>query len=705
MKWNKSNLYHSPIFFLGILCITLKEIISATKYTNTINRDQLKEKNIFQSRKEIQNSIRGSEKVFQKQSSTIDKLNHKSNIMNTERNGKQNEVTMQVRGRVANLLRRVYGEENAHVRRAIEEIETSTYRSQTGLRADPTFIVPYENHPYDHSDDFDNENNAELKSSKRTQSRNLQENASSLQPIRITAITTAMDARLNDFNEKQINFLKKKVIPQTLEFWSSALHVVPVSGPLVINKAELSNRLYCGDSEFTEVPQSHLTEGIPDTDLVLYISAQPSTRFCGPSTLAVAVACNFDQYDRPIAGAVNFCLDQLDLDEEGNASESITQDNVDVAIHEAAHVLAMSSNSYRFFYDSEIGRPRTRRPFSSMTVTCVDGQQKSLVVPAENTLKFFIGSNSQRYASIVTPKVLAVIRNQFDCQEMEGAPLENQPTGSQSCTGDHWEERLFYPEALSGVISPTTNILSPLTLALMEDSGWYMANYSFAQVSPWGHGAGCDFVYNKCIDSSSGEALVPDFGRGYFCNKANSRGCSTAHTHKMACTVIDYSLYFPPNPPPNQFQYFPNDPTLGGPRQADFCPLYGSTYSGLSAEQLDCRIDANKDILNIFGEYYGEQSKCFETSTGEGRCYQAQCIRNERVLKVQLRNSWETCTHDFEEIPIKSASGVFDGTLICPRLSSVCPDLFCPVNCAGRGECNISTNPSFFKLMFCIQDN
>lgn len=597
------------------------------------------------------------------------------------------------KGRIGNLLHRVYGLENKHVRRSISDIEESSYRSQTGLRLNPDHIVPYHNHPYDilqkrNATRSANRNLQDKEDKEKDEITDVEADASTgvFRPIRITAFTEAMDAKMNDFNIKQISFLKEEVIPRTIEFWESALLVVPVQGNLPIDRGELSQRLYCGDSEFTQVPEEHLNEGVPDSDLVLYISAQPSTRFCGPSTLAVAVACNFDQFDRPTAGAVNFCLDQVELNEDGSASESQIQDNVDVAVHEAAHVLAMSSNSYRFFYDSGTGFPRTRRPFSSLAVKCVDGTEKNLVVPSESTLKFFIGSNTQRYASIVTPKVLAVARNQFNCQEMEGAPLENQPTGSQSCTGDHWEERLFYPEALSGVISPTTNILSPLTLALMEDSGWYMANYTFSQVSPWGHGAGCDFVFEKCITSENGIEVVPEYSKGYFCHEANARACSPAHTHKMACTVIDYSLYFPPNPPPPQFQYFSGDANLGGPRQADFCPVYGSTYSGLSAEQLDCRIDSNKDILNIFGEYYGEQSKCFETSTGEGRCYQAQCILSERVLKVNLRNTWETCTHDFEEISIKSASGVFDGTLVCPRLASVCPDMFCPANCAGRGE-------------------
>ena len=70
-----------------------------------------------------------------------------------------------------------------------------------------------------------------------------------------------------------------------------------------------------------------------------------------------------------------------------------------------------------------------------------------------------IDDRGRRFATIVTPKVTAIARNQFDCQSLSGAALENQPTRAESCVGDHWDERLFYPEALSGVISPTTNIL------------------------------------------------------------------------------------------------------------------------------------------------------------------------------------------------------------------------------------------------------
>ena len=103
-----------------------------------------------------------------------------------------------------------------------------------------------------------------------------------------------------------------------------------------------------------------------------------------------------------------------------------------------------------------------------------------------HTMKFLQGENGQRHAAIVTPKVRAVPRNQSDCPSLEGATLENQPTGNDSCAGDqHWDEHDYYPEALSGLISPITNTLSHLTLALVEDSGWHWANYMQGGMSPW----------------------------------------------------------------------------------------------------------------------------------------------------------------------------------------------------------------------------
>lgn len=41
---------------------------------------------------------------------------------------------------------------------------------------------------------------------------------------------------------------------------------------------------------------------------------------------------------------------------------------------------------------------------------------------------------------------------------------------------------------------------SRLTLALMEDTGWYRANYSVAGPLHWGKVLGCAFAMRSCAD-------------------------------------------------------------------------------------------------------------------------------------------------------------------------------------------------------------
>ncbi len=139
-------------------------------------------------------------------------------------------------------------------------------------------------------------------------------------------------------------------------------------------------------------------------------------------------------------------------------------------------------------------------------MVCVDGVERTLVLPDKDTMKFFIATSGQRYASIVTSKAATVARNQFDCQDLEGAQLENQPTGENSCTGDYWDERMLYPEALSGVNLPTTNVLSPLTLALLEDLGWYRGNHTKANGL-------CAFfgICRACVCALEGSSLTHPF--------------------------------------------------------------------------------------------------------------------------------------------------------------------------------------------------
>ena len=344
-------------------------------------------------------------------------------------------------------IKRIYGKENAHVRDAIHQIETeSTQYFRTGIRADPSFEVDYANHPL----------------RKRKNRELVTEDESAFKPMRISFVTDSLDSQRDAFNGAKIDFIKGEVINRMAKFWSETLSAIPV-GTLKIQSGELIDSMYCGHPDFTRVPTEHISTGVADTDVILYVSASSNAIFCGATTLAVAVACNVDDFDRPTAGSINFCLDQIKLDSDGTAHESVIQDNVEVAIHEAAHVFGMSRNSLRYFWDSETGERRTERPFKPTTVECVTGTTQFLTLPDTDTLQILTAENGQRFATIVTPKVRTVARNQFNCQDLEGGQLENLPTSSSSCYGSHWDERLYYPELLSGIASPNEMFLSPLS--------------------------------------------------------------------------------------------------------------------------------------------------------------------------------------------------------------------------------------------------
>ena len=228
---------------------------------------------------------------------------------------------------------------------------------------------------------------------------------------------------------------------------------------------------------------------------------------------------------------------------------------------------------------------------------------------------------------------------------------------------------------------------SSTALAFFEDSGWYFANYNNSALSPFGHGAGCDFVRKPClVQDNQGQTSVPDYGRGFFCSEASVVGCSPSNHYKVACPIFDYSP-FDFSPPPLAFQYFSN-PNYGSYAQTDYCPVYALRFDSRQINELDCRDPLNLDETGSstgLGEEVGRDSLCFENNFGYAICYKHKCDTNTRRLSVSAFGSWFECETDFQEIaPIVGSNF----KIICPRLATACPEMFCPLNCEGRGTCN-----------------
>src|SRR5690349_11266657 len=87
---------------------------------------------------------------------------------------------------------------------------------------------------------------------------------------------------------------------------------------------------------------------------------------------------------------------------------------------------------------------------------------------------------------------------------------------------------------------------SYFTLALLEDSGWYKADYSKAENMMFGRGQGCAFIYESCIDPKTKRAKFPEF-----CDEADADVCSFERNYVAKCSLTRRDV-------PRAFDYFGN---------------------------------------------------------------------------------------------------------------------------------------------------
>jgi len=382
--------------------------------------------------------------------------------------------------------------------------------------------------------------------------------------------------------------------------------------------------------------------------------------------------------------------------------------SVGVAMHEIGHVLGISSDSLAYFRHPITGQALTPRPFEISTVTCVNGDKiQYLGMPSSEVLQERVvssattngGGDKLRYYEVVTPTVQRVVKNQFNCPTLLGARLENQQDGTD-CFGSHWDERLYYTEIMGAVFSKSMNVLSPLTLAYIESSGWYRVNYEskYVQLSTFGHGAGCDFINGQCIDGSNG--TVSETFTEMFCNSPTTiidqrvdvetsgpQTCDPSHTQKTYCDLVNTDEMMGGailDEPPMEYQYFADQPGLRPYTllMADYCPV--PHLEGHSCFEYDGRYGITNEMEAV-GETYGPNSRCIETdgTRSYSLCLESVCNDELGVVQLYAGNELRTCEYDGQIF-----DNVYDNVSIkCPKAALICPSLFCPSNCSGRGKC------------------
>ena len=538
---------------------------------------------------------------------------------------------------------------------------------------------------------------------------------SSFSPLRIKFDTRILESRLGESlgRDNAIDEILN-ALPKAANQWARHLHTVSVRGDITVEK-DICFGVY--GNAFEEI-------SFGGADLIIIVSAEDELfdydgvstfPICGGSTLALASACTLDQFDRPIVGFMNFCLDH-DVSENLEYLQDIYQGFLDVdlkddhiqipkasvATHELGHVLGFTSWMFKYFRNED-GTPRTPRPFESATIACSPDGEKTGVLPSSNTIKSTIDSATGKlFYNIVTPRVSQVAQNLLGCNEVEGARLAD----GAECYGSHWHERLFLGELLSPVLtSSSENTLSPLTLALMEDTGWYRVDYRGVDTPVYGLGAGCQFATESCIQDDE----VPEWGRDMFCDYPLSFGwdgrisgfslnhviCDPSHRWWTLCDLWDsttvpesWSLQFPES----SERYFTNENLVTSFDNADSCPI------AVRSLGYDCTQENDEYFPYYAGEVVGENSRCVVASEilGSGArsyrpaCMATRCDSDTRKVVILLGGAEEhICQNDGDTIEQDDGS-----ELTCPRLSAICPHLAtCPAACSGRGACDYETSP------------
>ena len=419
-----------------------------------------------------------------------------------------------------------------------------------------------------------------------------------------------------------------------------------------------------GVSEWSECETLGRAEngGVKQTDFLIYTQAIQTEDCAIPNrkngALAWASTCHIDpQTERPISGFINICPSILPrYQESGDLTEQLT-----TVVHEIGHALGFTSTLMALWRD-ESNKPRTKRDQCGIP-PILSYKNFQVMLPGNETLHF-PNPNNVKTAWVVTPNVKQAARKFFACNSLVGVPLENQ--SPYPIWGAHWEERVLGTELMSGTLNAVVKgePLSPLTLALFEDTGWYRANYDSEFVShpTWGLAQGCLFLQSPCI-WDGGPIAHP------FCITSGQFGCSSDLRSVAECNLQRHKQRIP-----EQFRYF-DDPYLGGEwTMADYCPFYGPKNRMLCSRTPDTDLDTlevfgDTDVacFEVVGSLSAPEQKLYQTSSTAG-CFRYTC-ESDHVMVYLANGDQARCDEEHQT----SSLSTVNASIKCPNRLVLCP--------------------------------
>ncbi|GET86507.1 GP63, leishmanolysin [Leishmania tarentolae] len=420
--------------------------------------------------------------------------------------------------------------------------------------------------------------------------------------------------------DEKRDILVNHLVPQAVQLHTDRLKVRQVQAKWKVTEM-------VGEScRGFKLPEAHITEGLSNTDFVLYVASVP----CNSGALAWGLTCQVFPDGRPAVGVINIPA--------ANIASRYNQAVTRVVAHEMAHALGFS-----------------RKLFEAAgmlhNISNVRGKPDSVPVINSST-------------------VMAKARQHYGCDTLEY--LEMEDAGGKSYVGDHIKMRNAKDELMAANV--TAGYYTALTMAVFQDLGFYQADFSMAEVMPWGKDAGCTFLSEKCMEKN-----ITKWPK-MFCNSTEQIfRCPTNRLALGSCVITRNKTAVP-----KYFQYFTKAPLSGSSALMDYCPVVMPHSKG-SCAQSDSKASTHLKAFNLFsdaarcidGVFMPKRLKGTESlaTPYAGLCANVRCNTATRKYSVQVRGStrYVRCTPG-RKVDLSSISDAFEkgGYITCPPYVPVC---------------------------------
>ena len=313
---------------------------------------------------------------------------------------------------------------------------------------------------------------------------------------------------------------------------------------------------------------------------------------------------------------------------------------------------------------------------------------------------------------ITSKKVIETAKKYYNCQSISGLELDNK--GIINGVSTHWEPRILLGDYMSSFgIEYEEQSISEITLSLLEDSGWYKANYYTGGLMRFGKNKGCEFLTEKCVNPQTHKISFPnEFFDELYIGKITP-SCTSGRQSRNYKVFYQYSKDIP-----IEFQYFEKANRGGSSLYADYCPIMdsiksemendyyvgncknGSTMYGYNARYKSNQNNKyyygikNTELPKEFGEALNsDNSFCVISSlvpknklssyksnfvAPRAMCHEMIC--SDRTLTIRINNEYIPCPRKGGKVQVDD----YDGFILCPDYNLICTG---SVMCNDLFEC------------------